>query len=350
MLIWRSGKDGRCDYFNDVWLSFTGRTLEQELGEGWVEGVHADDVERVLESYGKSFTQRHPFEMEYRLRRHDGVYRYIFDRGVPFSDAQGEFAGYIGSCVDVDDRRRTDRAKATFLAMLAHELRTPLTAMRAYVGGMRRRMSRGHPVGTEFMDHLVDQVERFATVERELSETARLENGRELAMWREPLDLAPLLQTTVHREAEALARRSSKRGGHRLGLDIGTGVHRVMGDPDRLEQLIDNLLENAVKFSPNGGEVQVRLRRLGSEVVLTVADHGIGIPREEIATLGRRYFRASNAPPENYPGVGLGLALSREIVERHGGRLLIDSELGAGTTVSVFLPAADAVMQEPVLH
>jgi PAS domain S-box-containing protein len=106
VMIWRAGLDAKCDYFNETWLAFTGRTFEQEFGDGWAEGVHVDDLDRCVGIYRDHFGRRAIFEMEYRLRRHDGVYRYIFDRGVPFFDEAGQFAGFIGSCVDVDERVR----------------------------------------------------------------------------------------------------------------------------------------------------------------------------------------------------------------------------------------------------
>ena len=106
VMIWRAGLDAKCDYFNETWLAFTGRTFEQELGDGWAEGVHPGDLDRCVGLYRDHFARHAIFEMEYRLRRHDGVYRYIFDRGVPFVDEAGKFAGFIGSCIDVDARVR----------------------------------------------------------------------------------------------------------------------------------------------------------------------------------------------------------------------------------------------------
>ena len=104
ILIWRANPEALCDYFNYRWLSFRGRTMEQEYGNGWAEGVHPDDFDRCLKIFIDNFTIRKSFEMEYRLMRHDGAYRWVFDRGVPFYDADGVFAGFIGSCIDVTER------------------------------------------------------------------------------------------------------------------------------------------------------------------------------------------------------------------------------------------------------
>lgn len=122
ILIWRARPDTLCDYFNERWLTFRGRSMEEEFGNGWAEGVHAEDFERCLQIYLENFHARKVFEMEYRLMRHDGQYRWILDRGVPFYDEEGVFAGYIGSCIDVTDRveaeERLNRAQQTEINQL----------------------------------------------------------------------------------------------------------------------------------------------------------------------------------------------------------------------------------------
>lgn len=104
ILIWRADISGQCDYFNQRWLEFTGRSLAQEMGDGWAEGVHRDDLAGCLDVYLGHFQRRQPFEMTYRLRRHDGVYRWILDRGGPFYNDDGSFAGFIGSCHDITEQ------------------------------------------------------------------------------------------------------------------------------------------------------------------------------------------------------------------------------------------------------
>lgn len=110
ILIWRANLDAMCDYFNDRWLAFRGRTMEQEYGNGWTEGIHPEDFDRCLKIFLDSFKKQEVFEMEYRLMRHDGVYRWIFDRGVPYQEDRGGFAGYIGSCIDVTQRVEAQEA------------------------------------------------------------------------------------------------------------------------------------------------------------------------------------------------------------------------------------------------
>ncbi len=110
IMIWRSNVTMECDYFNEIWLAFTGRSMEQEIGNGWAEGVHPEDFDKCLEIYTEHFIRREIFEMEYRLRRYDGVYRWIFDRGVPYTDSEGQFQGYIGSCIDVTEKVEAQEA------------------------------------------------------------------------------------------------------------------------------------------------------------------------------------------------------------------------------------------------
>ena len=149
VLLWMSDTDGLCTFFNQTWLSFTGRTLEEEWGVGWAEGVHFEDFQRCMDTYIEAFSQRRVFEMEYRLRRRDGEYRWILDRGTPRYTPDGTFAGYIGSCIDITERKALEdelreavQARDEFLSIASHELKTPLTALQLQIDSLDRQLQR----------------------------------------------------------------------------------------------------------------------------------------------------------------------------------------------------------------
>lgn len=122
--IWRSGTDAKCDYFNKAWLDFTGRTMEQEMGDGWAEGVHPDNLQRCVKIYTDSFKARKAFSMEYRLKHKDGTYHWILDCGSPFFDDNKEFLGYIGSCYDIDNtKKHTEEIESMNKLMVDRELK-----------------------------------------------------------------------------------------------------------------------------------------------------------------------------------------------------------------------------------
>jgi PAS domain S-box-containing protein len=337
-MMWRSGLDAERDYFNTAWLAFTGRPLEQERGGGWAEGIHAEDLDRCLRFYRNHFERREPFEMEYRLRRRDGMFRYVLDRGAPFEE-NGAFRGFIGSCLDIHERREAEEARETYLRMMAHELRTPLQSIKVYAEILRRGAAAGRPYQKEAFEKLEAQFERLSRLVGDLSEAGRL---KDLFIKSEALDLGALLRKLVEIRTDQL-RVASERLRHTLQFEQTGGPASVRGDCDRLEQAFANLLDNALKYSPRGGAIRVSLESIDGFHRIAVKDEGIGIPRHEIPLVTRRFFRGSNVSVHKYPGVGLGLSMANEIVARHGGSLAIESEVGSGTVVTIRLPVAEWV-------
>src|SRR5689334_19008093 len=192
VMIWRSGLDANCDYFNETWLAFTGRTLEQEMGNGWAEGVYPDDLDRCVSHYLDHFQRRASFEMEYRLRRHDGVYRWIFDRGVPFTDDQGEFAGFVGSCVDVDERRKAQEAQQQhnreqlalardfekwILSIVSHDIRNPLQSIASAAEGLQLGARDTGGMVKAQADIVARGVERIQHIVADLLDLSRAREG-----------------------------------------------------------------------------------------------------------------------------------------------------------------------------
>jgi PAS domain S-box-containing protein len=341
VLLWMAGRDALCTFFNQTWLDFTGRTLEQEWGVGWAEGVHPEDFQRCMDTYVAAFGERRVFEMEYRLRRADGQYRWILDRGTPRYAAGGAFAGYIGSCIDITDRKRAEvelrdavRARDEFLSIASHELRTPLTALQLQLESLARALQRGtdQPGMRARVERsaasAVAQSERMAVLVEEMLDVSRIAAGRV------PLEYDDIDLCAVARDAAARLGKTAADAGATLEV-CADGTQAGRWDRLRVEQVITNLLTNAIKY---GGRKPVTLAIQGDAdaVRVTVQDHGIGIAPAHQQRIFDRFERAVSS--RNYSGFGLGLWICRRIVEALGGEITVESAPGRGSTFTVTLP------------
>lgn len=252
----------------------------------------------------------------------------------------GTIVGAIVTMHDISTITRTEREKEEFLSLVTHELKTPLTPLKSVAQLIRLRIRKARVKGRALdvdsleknllmIERQVDRMDRLVT---DLLEVSRIGRGR-FVLDRRPIDLAVTVRDVVQRWRESAPEDSE----HTLELAAPASVP-ITADPARVEQVIANLIGNAVKYSPRGGTVAVRLDATGQEASVTVRDHGIGIPADELARLGREpFFRGRSA--NGFAGVGVGLYLSRLIAESHDGRLEVASEgEGKGTTVSLVLP------------
>lgn len=532
MLVWMSGPDKLCSYFNQTWLDFTGRTMEEEVGSGWLAGIHPDDFVRCNAVFDGAFDAREEFEIEYRLRRFDGDYRWILDKGIPLFTHNGTFRGYIGSSVDVTARREgqeallraerraseeylellsrivplaqtlgtsrdllsiyrsllefivasmpcsaffvsfydglsslrsaayvwgdgrefdiselapirlsedggpnaravfgrrtivvdhyaeeiksrpyivvgdngrhpgsslvvpmavmnrvigtlevqayedsafagehvialemvanlaavaienvrlleveaearasaeaANRAKDEFLSVLSHELRTPLNSMLGWT-----RMLRAGVLDAERSAKAIEVIERNTLLQNNLIEdlldVSRIISGK-MRIDRENVDLAAVFSDTVE-----LLRPFATQKNVELQTANGAGPLVISGDATRIQQIITNLVQNAIKFTNDGGNVTVSLDRRGAFAEIVVRDSGIGISAELLPHIFERFRQADSSTKRAYSGLGLGLAIVKTLVELHGGRLVASSPgRGSGSTFTVSLPLSIA--------
>ena len=467
VMIWMSRPDKGCTFFNKGWLQFTGRSLEQELGEGWVQGIHPYDRERCLAVYDGAFDARKEFSMEYRLRRHDGEYRWVRDDGVPRYAPDGRFVGYIGSCVDITDRRRLEerlrlavyalpaavimvnrdgtivlanaqaeklfgyasgeladcpverliperlrgghperraefygnpqsRAMAPgrelharrkdgseFVAViglspiesedgmlvlaavadmtehyelqqsrqelahitrisamgelagsLAHELNQPLTAVVSNVHAAERFMAAETIDRAELREILND-------VAQEANRASDIIRGMRTLVRKGELEAVPLDPGAVVREVAALVGSDAIMRGARIDLEVAPGLPAVRGDRVQLQQVVLNLLLNAfdaMKECPRGERVvAVRVAADGAAGVrIAVSDCGTGLGRDQLERMFVPFFTTKRE------GLGLGLSISRSIVEAHGAHLRARNNPDRGATFHFTLPLAEA--------
>jgi PAS domain S-box-containing protein len=360
-LIWMAGLDKGCYYFNAPWLAFTGRTLEQEQGNGWVAGVHPDDLQRCLEIYVAAFDRREKFSMEYRLRRHDGTYRWILDEGTPRYGSSGEFVGYVGHCLDINERKQSEaelerhrndlealvqertaalsvakeaaeaanRAKTTFLATMSHELRTPMNGiMGMNMLAMRRNAD---PIVADYLKKVAQSSERLLSLINDILDMSQIEAER-LTLQAGDFRLGEILE----RVASSVRKRAQdKHLAFAVEVDGDLGAIELHSDHLRLCQILVNLVSNAVKFTEKGS-VALRARLMEDSptyvhVRFEVADTGIGISAEEKRRIFAPFEQADGSPTRKYGGAGLGLALCQKLARAMGGDIGVESQVGAGS-------------------
>ncbi len=341
VLIWLSDTSKLCYYFNKPWLDFTGRTHDQENGNGWAEGVHPDDMTPCIETYVRCFDARQSFAIEYRLRRHDGEYRWIYDQGAPRFDDEGTFIGYVGGCVDITDRKMAEerlikaqrtaeaanRAKSSFLAMMSHELRTPMTG----VIGMADFLSET-PLNADqklYIDTMRSSARTLLTVLNDILDYSKIDADR-LTLDRVAFDVV-----TLTAETSRLFWPKAEESACSIQLDAGEQAHlAAWGDPSRIRQVLGNLISNAVKFTSNG-KIMVRLRHqdVGDRLRLEfeVEDTGIGIAEADMERLFLPFSQTDVGATRKFGGTGLGLAISKRLVDLMEGKITVTSQLGRGS-------------------
>jgi signal transduction histidine kinase len=261
----------------------------------------------------------------------------------PRLDENGHRVGFIFVATDMTQAREFARLKDEFVGLISHELRTPLSSILGYLELMRD--DEDDPLSPEQLQYLgvaERNAHRLLKLVGDLLFTAQVESGR-FPLDIKEVELGPVISASVETAGPMAATARVT-----LAFELPEAPIPVLGDSMRLGQSVDNLVSNAIKFTPPGGTVTVSLRDEGEEAVITVADTGIGIPAVELGQLSTRFFRASTATRNAVPGVGLGLTITKAIITAHGGRLDIASEEGAGTSISLHLPVEiSAARREP---
>ena len=254
----------------------------------------------------------------------------------PFFTAGGHFDGAVLAYHDVTELMTAARLKDEFVATVSHELRTPLTSIVGYVDVLLEDVAEIPPDARPFLMTVQRNARRLHRLVDDLLSDALKLGKAELHLGR--ISLASVVRTSAV-EAEKVAAQN----GLSFSLDAGRSQLEVSGDSERLAQVIDNIFNNAIKFTPRGGEVACRILRDGDQAVIRISDTGRGIPPEEIDDVFVKFFRSPGVQTDAIPGTGIGLAICRKIVERHGGRIWVESRPGLGSTFRFTLPIAPSV-------
>jgi PAS domain S-box-containing protein len=354
VLIWMHGPNRRCTFFNRSWLEFTGRTLAQQLRAGSMASVHPEHRQRWLAVYRSAFEQRTPFRIEYRLRRGDGQYRWMLDHGTPRFETDGPFAGYVGSCVDITERKEAedalrhtesmlrrqaseleaaDRRKDEFLAMLAHELRNPLAPIRSTLDMFTVTKLAMDPLVSSGLEVIGRQVTHMTRLVGDLLDVARITQGR-IELRKESVELAEVVRQAVESNRPRIESRRQE-----LAVELPPHPIRLTADPVRLTQVIGNLLDNATRYGRADGRITVAAHRQERDAIIIITDDGTGIPADALPHVFDVFFQADTTLDRTRGGLGLGLALVRRVVELHEGTIEAASAgRGHGAIFTLRLP------------
>jgi PAS domain S-box-containing protein len=355
-------------YSADEAASYVSPQLEEILGytlEEWhadpnffIDHLHPEDRERVREAQRTARESGTSLELEYRYITKDGRVVWLQDSYTVVRDDAGRPWYTQGYALDVTARkqaeadreallaqaqlqnerlRELDRMKDEFVALVSHELRTPLTSIRGYLELLLEESARLEPTHAEWLSVIDRNSERLLLLVEDLLLKAQVNAGK-VAVSVKNINLAAVVEQSVKMAAPVAAARE-------VTLTCSTeSMPPVTADPARIGQVIDNLISNALKFTPPGGRVEVRAMVRGAHVRVEVADTGTGISEDEQARLFERFYRTAQAQTNAVPGVGLGLSIAQAIVEAHGGEISCSSVEGAGTTFALELPLARQVV------
>jgi signal transduction histidine kinase len=274
-----------------------------------------------------------------RLRHRDATWRELLVSVSPIRDETGVLSGVLGIFHDMTDERESQRVKDVFLSVASHELRTPITTIKGMTELLLRTLETRGTVDaaqlTRRLQRIQREADRLALLSTDLLDASRLQEGK-LPLRLEQHDLRVIVDACIARQHELLGDAPI----HRFVLEQPETAVPVMVERVRTEQVLSNLLSNAVKYAPTGGTVTVTIEVQGQQAVVHVADTGIGIPAQDLPKLFTPFFRGSNASIQTFMGLGLGLYLSKALIEAQGGTLIVASTEGQGTTFTLTLPIA----------
>jgi PAS domain S-box-containing protein len=337
--VWVCDQEGRNVYASDSFLRLVGLTQEECSALGWTAVLHPEDLERTVAAWQECVRTGEMWDIEHRFRGVDGRWQHVLARGVPVRNERGETTAWAGINLDIqrlkqveEQLRASDRRKDEFLATLAHELRNPLAPI-ANAVQLLQRTNDLPPQIREVCDVVDRQVRLLIRLVDELLELSRITSGK-IELRRQRIELARVVADAID-----LSRPLISAGQHRISVDLPPESLWLDADPVRLSQVVTNLLNNSAKYMDDGGQIVVSLRRQGDSAVLSVRDTGIGIPAEMLPRIFDMFSQADQARRHTYGGLGIGLALARNLVQMHGGRIEAHSAgTGQGSEFVVFLP------------
>ncbi|MBK7631391.1 MAG: PAS domain-containing sensor histidine kinase [Ignavibacteriales bacterium] len=348
VMIWITDVNGLFNFVNQIWCDFTGRTIGDELGLNWVQDIHPEDLKLFMEIYSQALENRTPFSHQFRFKRNDGIYRWLMISGIHRFNDQKDFLGLIGTCIDItkqkeneeyikkinDELESATKNKDKFFSIISHDLRSPLSGIMTLLDIMVTDYdSLEEDEKKEILFEAAKTSKSTFTLMENLLEWSRVQTGN---MNFEPQNIS---LTLVLNNIKNLYSQKLKEKGISLNFEFETEFFAYVDLPIT-ETILRNLISNAIKFTPEFGIILVSFENVDDNIVVKIKDTGVGIDTAQISKLFKLDISYSTVGTAGERGTGLGLILCKELVEKQGGKIWIESEVGSGSTFFFTLPRA----------
>ena len=332
-IVWTTDKDNQIQYFNENMLKFLNVAKNDITNFDFSKIIHPDDFATLKRVWNKSALDKVFFELEFRF--YDAVndrYMWFLNRATPVLDDDGNIKQWIGTSTNIDEFKTLVAQKDTFLGIASHELKTPLTSLKLYAQVLERMLRKtGDEKNAEFAKKMDVQIIKLTSLIGDLLDVTKINAGK-IYLNEVSFDFEKLVLETVEEQQMSTV----------FEIEIHSQkVGMVFADRDRVSQVITNFISNAIKYSPNTDKIIVRVERVEENVQFSVQDFGIGMPEDKKDKVFEQYYRVSGDEQTTFPGLGLGLFISSQIVERSHGKIWVNSILGKGSTFCFTLPAVE---------
>ena len=328
--IWTGDAEGNLNYFNQSVYDYSGLTVQDMDAGGWIQIVHPDEKEENIKAWTKSVTTGEDFLFEHRFRRYDGEYRWQLSRAIPQRDAKGKIQMWVGTSTDIQEMKEQDQQKDYFISLASHELKTPITSIKAYTQILQSTYANSEdPFLVKSLSIIDKQIIKLTSLISDLLDISKIKSGS-LTLHKENFEITELIQEIID---------EIKHISPEFNINFSKAVMTTLyADRERIGQVITNLLTNAVKYSPHSGVIEVECVVENNNLIVSVEDFGIGIDKSDQQKIFERFYRVEGKSEKTFPGFGIGLFISTEIIRRHNGKIGVNSEPGKGSVFYFSIP------------
>lgn len=328
-ISWTNLPNGEINFLNQRWYEYTGLNEEQTQADGWSSVIHPDDLSNTSEILKLSLQTGDTFEVENRYRRTDGVYRWHLNRANPLRGENGEILFWVGTATDIEDQKRAMEKKDEFIGIASHELKTPLTSLKGYLQLIGNYKKEQLPVAVKhFVSKADEAIGKLQNLVNDLLDVSKIQKGK-LQFSKSTLNLLNVINSCVESANHIYPNNN-------IYSNVNADLF-VTGNFERLEQVLMNFINNAVKYSSVNTPIIIDAERKSDYVQVSVTDEGIGLTENQMELIFERFYRVDD---KNYSasGLGMGLYISSEIMKAHNGDIGVESKFNEGSTFYFRLP------------